>query len=267
MLNIIITGAAGRMGRFLVANVASDPELTLVGATEWAQSEFLGIDAGSLAGVGELGVKISSELKDSIQNADAVVDFSTGSVLEHARICAENNKAIVIGTTALTAEEKAELHQMADNGARIVLASNYSIGVNLLFYLSRIAADILPEAFDIEITEMHHNQKKDAPSGTAVTLAEILCEARGLDYDKDVRHGRVGMVGARTKKEIGMHSIRGGDVVGDHTVLFAGPCERFELTHKASSREAFAKGALRAAKFLTAAPAGFYDMQDVLGLK
>ncbi len=267
MLNIIITGAAGRMGRFLVANTASDPELTLVGATEWSGSEFLGLDAGSVAGVGELGVRISSELTDSIRMGDVVVDFSTGNVLEHAKVCAAHNKAIVIGTTALTAEEKAELRQMADQGARIVLASNYSIGVNLLFYLSRIAAEILPDGFDIEIMETHHNQKKDAPSGTAVTLAEILCESRGLDYDKDVRHGREGIVGARTRQEIGMHSIRGGDVVGDHTVLFAAPGERVELTHKASSRELFAKGALRAAKFLATAKSGFYDMQDVLGLK
>ena len=267
MLNIIIPGAAGRMGRRLVANIAADPELNLAGATEREGSEFLGLDAGTVSGVGELGIKITEEIGESIRKADVIVDFSTGKVLEHAELAARNGKAIVIGTTALSEEDKEQLKKLADQGARIVLASNYSIGVNLLFYLSEIAAEILPDDFDIEVIEAHHNQKKDAPSGTAVTLAEILCKARGLDYKEDVRHGRNGIVGARTKHEIGMHSIRGGDIVGDHTVLFAALGERVELTHKASSRDTFAKGALRAARFLASAKPGFYDMQDVLGLK
>ena len=156
---------------------------------------------------------------------------------------------------------------MAEKGARIVFAPNMSIGVNLLFHLCRQVAAILDEDYDIEVVEMHHNQKKDAPSGTAVRLAEILCEARGLDYNNDVRHGREGITGARTKHEIGMHALRGGDVVGDHTVIFATTGERIELTHKASSRDTFARGALRAVRFLADAKPGLYDMQDVLKLK
>ena len=156
---------------------------------------------------------------------------------------------------------------MADNGAKIVFAPNMSVGVNLLFYLSAKAAEILGEDFDIEIVEMHHNLKKDAPSGTAERLGQILCNARGLDYKTDVRHGREGMCGARTKKEIGMHALRGGDVVGDHTVMFAANGERVELTHKASSRDTFARGALLAVRFLAKADSGLYDMQDVLNLR
>lgn len=267
MTKIIITGAAGRMGRHLVANIASSEDLVLTGATEWSGSEFLGMDAGSVAGVKALGVAITPELDPLLDNADVVVDFSTGDVVDNARKAAAKNVAVVIGTTALTAEDKAALHELTDNGARIVQATNFSVGVNLLFYLSRLTTEILGESFDVEIMETHHNLKKDAPSGTAVSLAEVIAKAKGWDYDKDVRHGRVGLVGARTKHEIGMHSIRGGDVVGDHTVLFAAAGERVELTHKASSRDTFAKGALRAARFLMTAPAGYYDMQDVLNLK
>ncbi len=269
MLKVIITGAAGRMGRRLVANIAADPELELAGATEYPGCSLLGADAGEAAGVGKLGVKIVDSLEEAFADgADAIVDFSTGDVVENARIAAAKGAGIVIGTTALTTEQKAELHKLADNGARIVQTYNYSVGVNLLFYLSGIAASILNDDFDIEVIEAHHNQKKDAPSGTAARLAEILCEKRGLDVNQDVRHGREGIVGARTKKEIGMHAVRGGDIVGDHTVLFAALGERVELTHKASSRDTFAKGALRAAKYLAANPAaGYYDMQDVLGLK
>lgn len=268
MLKIIVTGAAGRMGRFLVSNIAADPELELAGATEHPASSLLGADAGEVAGVGKLGVTIVPTLEEAFANgADAIIDFSTGSVLDNAKLAASKGAAIVIGTTALTDEVKAGLHELADNGARIIQTYNYSVGVNLLFYLSGLAAKILSEDFDIEIVEAHHNQKKDAPSGTAARLAEILCEVRGLDQKTDVRHGREGIVGARTKKEIGMHAVRGGDIVGDHTVMFAAQGERVELTHKASSRETFAKGAIRAAKYLAGAPAGYYDMQDVLGLK
>jgi len=268
MLKIVVTGAAGRMGRRLVANIHEDPELVLAGATEWSGSTLLGADAGEVAGVGTLGVKIAASLEEALADgADIVIDFSTGDVAANASAAAAKGCGIVIGTTALKPEQKAVLHELADKGARIVQSYNYSVGVNLLFHLSAIAAEILSGDFDIEVIEAHHNQKKDAPSGTAARLAEILCEKRGLNPDSDLRHGREGIVGARTKKEIGMHSIRGGDIVGDHTVLFAAQGERVELTHKASSRDTFAKGALRAAKFLAGAAAGYYDMQDVLGLK
>ena len=267
MIRIIITGAAGRMGRRLVANIAASDDLQLAGATEWEGSEFLGVDAGTLAGVDALGVKITKDLAPLLKNADAIIDFSTGKVMENAAMAAEAGLAIVIGTTGLTMEERNQLKDMAAAGARIIQTTNYSVGVNLLFHLAKKTALTLTDDFDIEIIEAHHNKKKDAPSGTALSLAEVLTDARNLSMEEDLRHGRVGMVGARTKKEIGMHSVRGGDIVGDHTVLFAADGERMELIHRASSRDTFAKGAIRAARFLVKAENGFYDMQDVLGLK
>ena len=267
MLRIIVAGAAGRMGRRLVANIAEAEDLVLAGATEWSKSEFLGMDAGTVAGCGEQGVKLVPELDGLLANADVLIDFSTGDVVGNARKAAKAGLSIVIGTTALTAEDKAQLHALADNGAKIVQTTNYSVGVNLLFHLSALTTKILGDDFDIEIIEAHHNRKKDAPSGTAVSLAEVVAAVKGWSYEEDVRHGRNGMVGARTKEEIGMHSVRGGDIVGDHTILFAAEGERLELTHRASSRDTFAKGALRAARFLASAKSGYYDMQDVLGLK
>ena len=267
MVKVIICGAAGRMGRRLVANVLEHPDFELTGAVEYAASPELGKDAGVLAGVGECGVKVTADISPLLKNCDAVINFATAGVVECAELCAKNRCAIVIGTTALTADDRSTLGRLAGAGCRIVAASNMSVGVNLLFKLAKEATRILGNAYDVEIVEMHHNQKKDAPSGTAVRLAEVVCEARNWNYDEDVRHGRVGMVGKRTGHEIGMHSLRGGDVVGDHTVIFAVDGERVELTHKASSRDTFAKGALRAAAFLKDAAPGLYDMQDVLGLK
>lgn len=267
MIRIIIAGAAGRMGRRLVANIAESQDLVLTGATERTGSEFLGLDAGAVAGVRPLGVKITENFAALLDGADAVIDFSTGHVIENARLAAAKGLSIVIGTTALSADDKAELKRLGDAGAKIVFASNFSVGVNLLFHLTKLAAQTLGDDFDIEIIEAHHNQKKDAPSGTAVSLAEVVTGVKGWDYNDDVRHGRVGNVGARTKHEIGMHAIRGGDIVGDHTVLFAANGERIELTHRASSRDTFAKGALRAVRFLADAKPGLYDMRDVLGLK
>ena len=264
---VIVIGAAGRMGRRLVAHVMESEDMTLTGAIEYAQSPLLGQDAGTVAGCGEAGVPITADLESALKNADAVINFATGPVLEQTEMAAKAGCASVVGVTALTMEDRARLKELADNGARIVFASNMSVGVNLLFKLAVEAARILGEDFDIEVVEMHHNQKKDAPSGTAVTLAELLCEATGRDYDQDVVHGRNGIVGARTRKEIGMHSLRGGDVVGDHTVIFAAGGERVELTHKASSRDTFVKGALRAVRYLNDAAPGLYDMRDVLGLK
>jgi 4-hydroxy-tetrahydrodipicolinate reductase len=184
-----------------------------------------------------------------------------------AKKAAAKGIAMVIGTTGLVDEQKAVLKKLADGGARIVFSPNMSVGVNLLFALCEKVGKLLGTDYDIEIVEMHHNKKKDAPSGTAVRLGEILSDAIGIDYEADTRHGRVGLIGPRTKHEIGMHSLRGGDVVGDHTVIFATEGERIELAHKASSRNCFANGAIRAVKFLATAQPGIYDMQDVLGLK
>lgn len=258
------------MGRRLIANIQEDPELELAGATEYPGSPWIGMDAGEVAGIGKNGVKISDSLVGALHTsggAEVIINFSTGNVIEDSELAAQNGIAMVIGTTALGEDGKLALKNLAGNGAKIVLASNFSVGVNLLFYLSARAAEILSDDFDIEIIEAHHNQKKDAPSGTAACLAEILCAKRGLNPADALRNGRAGIVGARTKKEIGVHAVRGGDIVGDHTVLFAAQGERMELVHRASSRDTFAKGALRAAKFLVSAQSGMYDMQDVLGLK
>jgi 4-hydroxy-tetrahydrodipicolinate reductase len=207
------------------------------------------------------------DLAAVIEKADVVVDFSMHSVTPSvAALCAGHRKALVIGTTGHTDTDKFEITRVVEK-IPVVWASNYSTGVNTLFWLTRKAAEILGPAFDLEIIEMHHRLKRDAPSGTAKTLAEILAAARNLHLADAVRHGRSGIVGERKPGEIGIHSIRGGDVVGDHTVIFANTGERLELTHKASSRDTFANGALRAALWVVKQKPGLYDMQDVLGLK
>ncbi|HEX3798714.1 MAG TPA: 4-hydroxy-tetrahydrodipicolinate reductase [Verrucomicrobiae bacterium] len=244
MPNVIITGAKGRMGQMLIACAARIPELKVTGQ----------IDAGD-------------DLRSVIAHGDVVIDFSShDATLNLATICAENKKPIVIGTTGHSDAEKTAIKNLQSK-IPIVFASNYSTGVNTLFWLVRKAAEILGPGFDLEIIEMHHRLKKDAPSGTAATLAEILADVRKEQLEKVIRHGREGLVGARTATEIGMHALRGGDVVGDHTVMFATNGERVELTHKASSRETFANGALRAAQWVIQQKPGLYDMQDVLGLK
>jgi 4-hydroxy-tetrahydrodipicolinate reductase len=244
MTKIIITGVKGRMGKALVACAANFRELEIVGQ----------IDRGD-------------DLSTVIANSDVVIDFSSHSATPGiVELCAKNKKAIVIGTTGHSDSEKSEIGNRKSE-IPMVLASNFSTGVNTLFWLTRQAAEILGPDFDLEVVEMHHRLKKDAPSGTAKSLAEILAEVRQQQLEKIARHGRVGIVGARTPEEIGIHSIRGGDVVGDHTVIFANNGERVELTHKASSRDTFAHGALRAALWVVKQKPGLYDMQDVLGLK
>ncbi|MCP3968470.1 MAG: 4-hydroxy-tetrahydrodipicolinate reductase [Lentisphaerae bacterium] len=267
MLKVAVIGAAGRMGRRLTANITAAEDMTLSGAVEISVCPLLGQDAGVIAGIGETGIKLTDDIASAVKDADAIIDFSTGDVAKTAQTAIANGSAVIIGTTALPKEQRTELEKLAGKGGRIVLASNMSVGVNLLFHMCKEVAGILGEDYDIEIVEMHHNQKKDAPSGTAVSLGEAVCEGRGLEYDKAVVHGREGMVGARTKNEVGMHAVRGGDVVGDHTVIFATGGERIELTHKASSRDTFAKGALRAVRFLSTVSPGLYNMQDVLKLK
>jgi len=244
MTKVIITGSKGRMGQALISCARQIPELQVVGQ----------IDQGD-------------ELRSVIEQGDVVVDFSSHSAtLGIAALCAEHKRAIVIGTTGHLEGDKSQISKLKSQ-IPIVLSTNFSTGVNALFWLTRKAGEILGPNFDLEIVEMHHRQKRDAPSGTAKTLAGILAAVRKLHLEKAVRHGRAGIVGERTAEEIGMHSVRGGDVVGDHTVIFAGPGERVELTHKASSRETFANGALRAAQWVVKQRPGLYDMQDVLGLR
>ena len=244
MIKIIITGSKGRMGQALISCAKSFRELEV--AAQIDKDDDLG------------GV---------IEKGDVVVDFSAHSVTpEVAALCARHHKAMVIGTTGHTDTNTFEV-RLRKAQIPIVWASNFSTGVNTLFWLTRKAAEILGPEFDLEIVEMHHRLKKDAPSGTAKSLAEILAEVRKLHLEKVARHGRAGIVGERTPTEIGIHSLRGGDVVGDHTVIFANTGERLELTHKASSRDTFANGALRAALWVVKQKPGLYDMQDVLGLK
>ncbi|NOY74926.1 MAG: 4-hydroxy-tetrahydrodipicolinate reductase [Kiritimatiellaeota bacterium] len=266
MIRVIVAGAAGRMGKRLVDCVISARDMELAGATEHAESPMLGLDAGTIAGAGESGIAISAEMDAFVGSADCVMDFSTGDIIANAKTAVSNGLSVVIGTTALDDGRKGELAKLADAGGRIVLAPNMSVGVNVLFYLAEKTAELLGDGYDIEIVEMHHNQKRDAPSGTAVRLGECVAKGRNLSYKDDAVHCREGMVGARKPTEIGMHAVRGGDVVGDHTVVFATQGERVELVHKASSRDTFAMGALKAARFLAVAAPGFYDMRDVLGL-
>ena len=243
-LRLCIHGSKGRMGRALVQCASEDPDLVV--AAE---------------------VDVGDDFAAALSKCDAVIDFSATHITPQvAKACADAGKTLVVGTTG---HEMAEREQIAQASAKIplVFSPNYSVGVNTLFWLTRKAAEILGPAFDLEVVEMHHRLKKDAPSGTARQLAEILAEVRKLDYAEAARHGRAGIVGERTDTEIGVHAIRGGDVVGDHTVIYAAPGERLELTHKAASRDTFARGALRAAKWAAKQPAGLYDMQDVLGLK
>ncbi|MDP9291171.1 MAG: 4-hydroxy-tetrahydrodipicolinate reductase [Verrucomicrobiota bacterium] len=243
-VRLLVNGAKGRMGQTIVACAKTDPAVVVSGA-----------------------IDIGDEFAGALVDADVVIDFThhdaTATIAEE---CATAGKALVIGTTG---HETGELENIraAAKKIPIVFSPNFSIGVNTLFWLTGKAAEILGADFDLEVVEMHHRLKKDAPSGTAKRLAEILAEARSLDYARDSRHGRKGIVGARQSDEIGMHALRGGDVVGDHTVIFAANGERIELSHKASSRETFARGAIRAACWAVARPAGLYDMQDVLGLK
>jgi 4-hydroxy-tetrahydrodipicolinate reductase len=241
---IVITGSKGRMGKMLIACAAQHPELQLAGQ----------VDQGD-------------DLKAVLGSADVVIDFSSHTATAGiADLCAEYGKALVIGTTGHSNENRSAITKHSTM-IPMVLSSNYSTGVNTLFWLTRKAAEILGPAFDLEIVEIHHRLKRDAPSGTAKSLAEILASVRQQQLDSVIRHGRAGIVGERTPAEIGMHSVRGGDVVGDHTVIFANVGERVELTHKASSRETFANGALRAAAWVVKQKPGLYDMQDVLGLK
>ncbi|MFT3992375.1 MAG: 4-hydroxy-tetrahydrodipicolinate reductase [Luteolibacter sp.] len=245
MLNLLITGISGRMGQAILAAAQADQNAA-VAATH---------DRGE-------------DLETAMAKADCVIDFTTHTFTKNVLETAKKlGTRLVIGTTGHTDEERALIHETAKT-LPIVFASNYSVGMNTLFWLTRQTARLLTQdRFDIEVIEMHHKHKIDAPSGTARTILEILNEETKTSYENDISHGRVGNIGPRPPREIGMHTLRGGDVVGDHTVLFAADGERFEITHKASSRMTFAAGSVRAAHWLADKPAGLYDMQDVLGLK
>lgn len=259
MIRIVVTGIAGRMGTE-IAQAAGQSARLVAGTVRKG--------GPAIAFSEKLGLPVFDCLEHALaRGADAVIDFtSPESTLEHARICAAHGTALVVGTTGLSPDQKAELATAAEK-IPLVFAPNMSVGVNLLLRLAAEAARVLGDAYDVEIVEAHHRHKKDAPSGTALRIAEVVADALGRNLDQVANYGRHGNVGPRPSKEIGIQTVRGGDVVGDHTLFFLGEGERIELTHKASSRGAFAKGAVRAAIWAAAQQPGLYDMQDVLGFR
>ena len=240
---LLVHGASGRLGKVIVEIAQSQPDLTVK------------------------GVGRADPIEQLVTSADVVIDVtSPAATTTVARICSETQKPLIVGTTGHSPEQIEALHLAAQNCA-VLLAPNFSLGVNLLFWMAEIVATKLGSDFDVEIVELHHRLKKDAPSGTAKRLAEVVAAARQLSYQKHARHGRQGLVGERPADEIGIHAVRGGDIIGEHTVLFAGLGERVELIHKASSRETFARGAIKAARWIVGRSPGIYEMRDVLGLE
>ena len=265
-VNVVIAGASGRMGRALLEAVAGSADLHLTAALERAGSPWIGRPAGELTG-GTLAARITEDLGQALQGARVLVDFTRPeATLIHLDACRAHGVAMVIGTTGFDEAGKQAI-RAASEQIPIVFAPNMSVGVNLVFKLLDMASRVLAEGYDIEIVEAHHRHKVDAPSGTALRMGEVIANALGRDLNECAVYGREGVTGERQPSTIGFATVRGGDIVGDHTALFAGIGERVEITHKASSRMTFALGALRAARFLADKHHGLYDMQDVLGLR
>lgn len=265
-VGVIVCGAGGRMGRTLVNLVAHNSEATLAGAVEAAGVPSVGRDAGELAGAGTLNVPIVDSLEKVIRPDAVTLDFTnSAAAVDHLRTAVQHKAPIVIGSTGYSPPERAELDRLATQ-TRTVVAPNMSVGINVLLQLVRQAARTLGPDFDPEIIEIHHRTKIDAPSGTALQLGRTIAEALGRDFEQAGVYGRQGLTGARKPTEIGMMTLRGGDAVGDHTVIFSGIGERLELTHRAQSRDCLARGALRAGVWLVNQPVGRYSMADVLGL-
>lgn len=261
MIKVAVNGACGRMGARIAALVLEDPNLELVAALERPGHPLLGKDVGSVAGCGETNVKVASNFNMAV---DVLIDFSSpeSSVLI-AGICAKKKTALVVGTTGLNSQQ-CEMIRNTSQQIPCLISPNMSVGVNVMFGLVSQMAKMLGHEFDIEILETHHRFKKDSPSGTALRIAESICEATDRKMDKDVVYGRQGITGERPLNQIGIHAIRSGDVIGDHTVVFGGLGERIEITHKAHTRDTFVRGAIRAAKFIVRQPPGMYRMSDVL---
>ena len=262
-----VNGAAGRMGRMVIDLIMKDPEAELGAAIDAASCPALGKDAAELAaGVGPIGVKVTDDLDSAVTAAQVVIDFSTPQgTRQLLATCTRKAVSCVVGTTALGESDLLAVNELART-APVVVAPNFSVGVNALWYLAAKAVELLGPEFDIEIVEMHHRNKEDAPSGTALRLLQAVAKARGIDPEKTAVYGRSGRPGARTAGEIGVLALRGGDVVGEHSLVLAGPGERVELSHRAHGREVFARGAVRAAHWAVKQDAGLYDMADVLGL-
>ena len=267
MTKIAVTGAAGRMGRQIIEAIHAYDGVELGAALERPGSPMLGLDAGELAGIGKLGITIGDSIAAVAYDFEVLIDFTLPEVtIQNVAACRAAGRKMVIGTTGLNDAQKQQLAEAAADIA-IVFAPNMSVGVNLCLKLLQLAAEVLGDEVDIEIIEAHHRHKIDAPSGTALAMGEVVAQALGRDPKECAVYGREGRTGERDPKTIGFETIRAGDIVGDHTVMFAGIGERIEITHKASSRMTFAKGAVRAAGWLDGHPKGLFDMQDVLGLK
>jgi 4-hydroxy-tetrahydrodipicolinate reductase len=265
-MRLIVAGAGGRMGRTLVKAIAQTPGLVLAGTTENSNSPYIGKDAGELAGIGANGIALSADAASVLDKADGIIDFTgPAATVAFAAVAAKFGKVHIIGTTGLSAADDAKIADAAKR-AIIIKSGNMSLGVNLLAALTRRVAKTLDQSFDIEILEMHHNQKVDAPSGTALLLGRAAAQGRNIDLETHAIRARDGHTGARKAGDIGFAALRGGSVVGEHTVMFAGPAERIELTHKAEDRMIFARGALHAALWARGRSPGVYSMMDVLGL-
>lgn len=267
MMKIIVAGAAGRMGARLVALVKESASLTLAGAVESKGHPSVGEDAGEAAGCGQTGIPIGEDLSAIIERGEVVIDFSApAATLHHLRVASQHRRPMVIGTTGFSPAELGELKALAKS-IPCVCSPNMSVGVNLLFKVIAEMARTLGDDYDIEIVEAHHRLKKDAPSGTALKMAEILAKAMNRDLEHVGVYGRKGLIGERKRGEIGIQTVRAGDIVGDHTVIFGGLGERIEMSHRVQSRDTFARGALRAARWIVKQPPGLYDMLDVLELR
>ncbi|HPX60677.1 MAG TPA: 4-hydroxy-tetrahydrodipicolinate reductase [Deltaproteobacteria bacterium] len=266
MIKIAVCGAAGRMGQRIINSILESEGVAVSGVLERPGHPLAGQDAGLVAGCGALGVNISDDLDSVVSGCDVLIDFTAPAVsLRNLEACSRHGKSIVIGSTGFTPEERERARQLSAS-VPAVLAPNMSVGVNVCFKILKDIARTLGDDFDVEIVEAHHRLKKDAPSGTAVRMGEVVAEALGRDYNKVANCHREGITGERTREEIGMQTIRGGDIIGEHTVYFIGMGERIELSHRAMTRDMFSRGAVRAAKWVAAQKPGLYDMQDVLGL-
>jgi len=265
-MKIAIAGASGRMGRMLVETVLNHAEVELVGVLDRTGSPLVGQDAGAFIGR-ETGIRITDDADLALAHADYLIDFTRPeATLAYLEVARRYGVKLIVGTTGFSDDQKAELAS-ASRTTAMVVASNMAVGVNVTFKLLDIAARLLATGYDIEVIEAHHRHKVDAPSGTALKIGEVLADALGRDLSECAVYGREGITGERDPSTIGFSTIRGGDIVGDHTVLFAGIGERIEISHKASSRVGYAQGALRAAHFLADKTSGLFDMQDVLGLR
>ena len=267
MIKAIVAGAAGRMGGRIIHMLEGVQGIVLAAAFEKAGHPAVGKDVGEVVGLPGKNIKITGSLAEALPSGDVLIDFTHPEIsLEHLKQAAPANKAVVIGTTGFSAAQIEEVKKLAKN-SRVVLAPNMSVGVNLMFKVVADIAKILSSGYDVEIVEAHHRLKKDAPSGTAMKLAQVIAGALERDLEQVGVYERKGMIGQRTDAEIGIQTVRAGDIVGEHTVMFGGIGERLEIIHRAHNRDNFARGAVRAAQWIVPQPQGLYDMQDVLGLK